>query len=87
MAPKNTKPVPQHILDTNPASENKTPHERTNRLARIRYTINKYYELNLNLIQEKSQASSSIQLDNEQFDDEFEEFDNEEFDPNQISIY
>ena len=62
MPPKNTKPVPQHIFDANPASENpenETPHEKTNRLARIRYATNKYYELNSHLIQEESQASSS----------------------------
>ncbi|CAG8470837.1 4395_t:CDS:1, partial [Cetraspora pellucida] len=59
MPPKNTKPVPQHILDANPAPENpenETPCEKTNRLARIRYATNKYYELNPHLIQEESQA-------------------------------
>ncbi|CAG8705747.1 4688_t:CDS:1, partial [Cetraspora pellucida] len=55
MPPKNTKPVSQHILDANPAPKNETPRERTNRLARIRYATNQYYELNSNLIQKKSQ--------------------------------
>ncbi|CAG8461491.1 3238_t:CDS:2 [Cetraspora pellucida] len=61
MPSKNTKPVPQHILDANSApenSENETSCEKTNQLAY-----------------------------NKQSDDEFDEFDNKEFDPNQISIY
>jgi len=59
MPPKNTKPVPQHIFDANPAPKNESQCEKTNRLARIRYATNKYYELNSHLIQEESQASSS----------------------------
>ncbi|CAG8687752.1 8118_t:CDS:2, partial [Cetraspora pellucida] len=80
MPSENIKPISQYILDANSIPKNKT-------LSHIRYATNKYYELNPNLIQKESQASSSIQLDNELSDDEFEEFDNEEFDSDQISIY
>ncbi|CAG8596750.1 17214_t:CDS:2, partial [Cetraspora pellucida] len=47
----------------------------------IRYATNKYYKLNPNLIQDESQASFSTKSQTQS------KFDNEEFDPNQISIY